>query len=81
MNGNLITVIVVVASSILSFLLGQPTGTFDPSVVLVLGALNVGLTALARFLPSQGQPVQVEVASPVVTVTPDAGTTPAPTDV
>ena len=61
MNGHGITIAVVVGSSILTFLLGQPAGTFDPSVVLVLGALNVGLAALARFLPSQQTPVQVEV--------------------
>lgn len=67
MNGNAITVAVVVASSILTFLLGQPAGTFTPQTILILGALNVGLTALARFLPSQGTPVQVEVKGPVAT--------------
>lgn len=61
MNGQLITIAVVVGSSILTFLLGQPAGTFDPAIVLVLGALNVGLTALARFLPSQGTPIPVEL--------------------
>jgi hypothetical protein len=63
MNGNILTVIVVVASAILNFLLTQPPGTFTPQVLLVIGAASIGLTTLARFLPSQGAPVQVEVAS------------------
>lgn len=61
MNQQLITVIIVTASAVLTFLLGQPQGTFSPAVVLVIGALNVALTAISRFLPSPGTPVQVEV--------------------
>lgn len=63
MNGNLITVIVVTLSAVLTYLLGQPSGTFDPGLVLVFGALNVALTAVSRFLPAQNQPIPVAVTS------------------
>lgn len=61
LNGNLITVIVVTGSAVLNFLLTQTPGTFPTSVMLVIGALSVALTAIARFLPSAGTPLQVEV--------------------
>lgn len=66
MNGNAITIAVVVASSVITFLLGQPDGVFPPAIVLVLGALNVALTAVSRFLPSQGTPIPVELKNPPV---------------
>jgi len=65
MKGNAITIVVVVSSSVISYLLVQPAGTFPPSVVLLIGAVNIALTTLSRFLPSQGQPIPVEVTSPV----------------
>lgn len=76
MNGNIVTIFVVTASAILNFLLTQPSGTFQPNVLLVIGAASIGLTTLARFLPSQGQPVQVQVTGtpggePVVTTPAD----------
>lgn len=61
MNGNIVTIVVVTASAILNFLLTQPPGTFSPQILLVIGAASIGLTTLARFLPSQGAPVQVQV--------------------
>lgn len=67
MNANAVTVIVVVASAILSFLLTQPPNTFSPQVLLILGALNIGLTALSRFLPTPNQPTKVEITTPVPT--------------
>ncbi len=63
MNGHAITIVVVVASAILNFLLTQPAGTFPPNILLIIGAVSIGLTTLARYLPSQGAPVQVEVTS------------------
>lgn len=65
MNGNIITIIVVTASAVLTFLLTQPPGTFPPSVLLVIGAVNIALAAVSRFLPSSATPVQVEVTKPV----------------
>jgi len=73
MNGNLITVVVVTASAILNFLLTQPQGTFSQQTLLIIGAVSIGLTTIARFLPSQGQPVQVEVTKPVETTSVDGG--------
>jgi hypothetical protein len=63
MNGHIITVIVVTASAVLNFLLTQPAGTFPSNVLLVIGATSVALTAVSRFLPSQGAPVQVEMSA------------------
>lgn len=71
MNQNLITIGVAVASAVVTFLLAQPDVTFPAAVKVALGALNIGLTVLARFLPSQGQPIPVEVHQP--NETPDGG--------
>lgn len=66
MNQNAITIIVVTASAILNFLLTQPPGTFSPTVMLVIGALSVGLTAIARFLPTApSAPQQVQITGSV----------------
>lgn len=74
MNTNAVTIIVVTASAILNFLLTQPPGTFSPTVMLVIGALSVGLTAIARFLPSGTQPTQVQITGTVpVTATDEHG--------
>lgn len=62
MKGNAVTVIVVTASAILNYLLTQPAGTFSPQVILVIGALSVGLTAVSRFLPTQSEPQRVELS-------------------
>lgn len=67
MNQNIITIIVVTASAVLNFLLTQPPGTFASNVLLVIGAASIALTAISRFLPSSGTPVQVEVTKPVET--------------
>jgi hypothetical protein len=69
-NNQIITIIVVTASAVLNFLLTQPAGTFPQNVLLVIGATSVALTAIARFLPSAGTPVQVEVKGSPVEVTP-----------
>jgi hypothetical protein len=66
-NANVTTVIVVVASAILNYLLTQPPNTFSPQVLLVIGALSIGLTALSRFLPTPGQTQKVEITTPVPT--------------
>lgn len=71
MNQNLITIIVVTASAVLNFLLTQPPGTFPSGVLLVIGAASIALTAISRFLPSQGSPVQVEVSKPVPVIPAD----------
>ena len=65
MNQNAVTIVVVTASAILNFLLTQPPGTFSPTAMLVIGALSVGLTAVARFLPSANQPQQVQITGSV----------------
>ena len=47
---QVVAVLVVVASAVLAFLLGQSDVTFDPVVKLVLGAANVAVTTLALYL-------------------------------
>ncbi len=42
--------ILVVSSAILAFLLSQPDVVFAPMVRVILGAANVGVTALALYL-------------------------------
>lgn len=71
MNANAVTVIVVVASAILNFLLTQPAGTFPPNVLLIIGALSIGLTTLSRFLPTPGTTQKVEITTPVPTTNVD----------
>lgn len=71
MNANAVTVIVVVASAILNFLLTQPAGTFPPNVLLIIGALSIGLTTLSRFLPTPGTTQKVEITTPVPTTSVD----------
>lgn len=67
MSGNLVTIIVVAASAGLNYLLTQPPGTFPPQVLIFIGLASVVLTAISRFLPTSGTPVQVEVTKPVET--------------
>lgn len=67
MNANAVTIVVVVASAILNYLLTQPAGTFPPNVLIVIGALSIGLTTLARYLPTQGTTQKVEITTPVPT--------------
>lgn len=67
MNANAITVIVITASAILSYLLAQSPSPFSASTLLVIGAANIGLTTLSRFLPSPGTTQKVEITTPVPT--------------
>jgi hypothetical protein len=67
MNANAVTVIVVVASAILNYLLTQPANTFSPTTLLILGAASIGLTTLSRFLPTPGTTQKVEITTPVPT--------------
>lgn len=76
MNANVVTVVVVTASAILNYLLTQPAGTFSPQMILVIGALSIGLTTLSRFLPTTGATQKVEVTTPIE-VTPVAAKPPA----
>jgi hypothetical protein len=80
-NANAITVFVVVASAILNFLLTQPAGTFPQNVLLIIGAVSIGLTTLSRFLPTPNQTQKVEITTPVPTTNVNPGppvTPPAP---
>lgn len=61
MNQQLITVVILTASAVLEFLKLQSNVAFSPEVMLVLGALSVIVTTVARFLPSPGTPIPVEV--------------------
>lgn len=65
MNKNAITIAVVTASAILNYLLTQPAGTFSSQVLLVIGALSVGLTAVSRYLPTESTTQKVEISGPV----------------
>lgn len=42
--------ILVVTSAVLAFLLSQPDVVFEPMVRVILGAANVGVTAMALYL-------------------------------
>lgn len=42
--------VLVVSSAVLAFLLSQPDVVFAPMVRVILGAANVGVTALALYL-------------------------------
>lgn len=63
MTNNLAQVVagvLVVSSAILAFLLSQPDVVFEPQIRVILGAANVGVTALALYLrvtlPGQTKP-------------------------
>lgn len=71
MNGQTITIAVLVAQAVITYLLAQPEVVIPPLVKVILGAAAVGLTAFARFLPSPGTPV-------AVTVSGTAGASPIP---
>jgi hypothetical protein len=72
-NRNVVTIVVVTASAVLNYLLTQPAGTFSQQVLLVIGAMSVALTAVARYLPTAPpEPTQVQITGPVpVTPTED----------
>lgn len=71
MNQKLITIAVTTAAAVVAFLLSQPDETFSQGVKLALGAASVALTVVARYLPSEGTPVQVEVTNAVATTSVD----------
>lgn len=52
--------VLVVSSAVLAFLLSQPDVVFEPAIRVILGAMNVGVTALALYLrvtlPGQSRP-------------------------
>lgn len=73
MNGHVITVVVITLSAVLTYLLSQPPGTIPQTVVLGLGALNVALTAISRFLPTANAPIQVEVTKQAEATPADGG--------
>jgi hypothetical protein len=68
MNANAVTVVVITASAILSYLLAQSPSPFSPATLLIIGAANIGLTTLSRFLPTVPAPAQkVEITGTVAT--------------
>lgn len=54
--------VIIVSSAVVSFLLAQTGVEFDPTIQLILGAINVALTTLGLYLnvrmPGQSGPPQ-----------------------
>jgi len=65
-NKNAITVLVVVASAVLPYLLSQQDVVVPPLAKVILTALNIALVAYSRLSGTTSVPV-AEVASPVQT--------------
>lgn len=42
--------VLVVTSAVLAYLLSQPDVTFEPTIRVILGAANIGVTTLALYL-------------------------------
>jgi hypothetical protein len=51
-NEKVVTIVVVTASAVLNYLLTQPAGTFSQQTLLIIGAVSIALTAIARYLPT-----------------------------
>ena len=68
---NTLTIVVVIASAIIPYLISQQDVVIAPVWKVVLTAANIGLVALSRFSNPNSEPQQVTVTGPVQ-VTPDA---------
>lgn len=62
---NAITVLLVVASAIIPYLLTQTDVVVPPIIKVILGAANLALVAISRFSNPNATPVQVEVTQAV----------------
>jgi hypothetical protein len=74
-NEKVVTIVVVTASAVLNYLLTQPAGTFSQQTLLIIGAVSIALTAIARYLPTApAAPTQVQITGtvPVTEDTPNA---------
>ena len=58
-KANAITVLLVVASAVLPYLLSQSDVTIPPVLKVVLTAANIAVVALARLSNPNSEPVQV----------------------
>lgn len=66
MNRNAVTVLIIVASAVLPYLISQQDVALPPVAIVVLTALNIAVAAYARLSGTTSVPV-AEVASPVQT--------------
>lgn len=57
---QIIAGVLFVSSAVIAFLISQPDVAFSPGIRLILGAANVGVTAMALYLkvqlPGQSRP-------------------------
>jgi len=72
-NRNAVTVVIVVASAIIPYLISQQDVAVPPIVKVLLTAANIGLAAYARLSGTTSVPV-AEIASPVSTPSGDTAT-------
>jgi hypothetical protein len=77
MKDNAVTVLLVVTSAVLPYLLSQNDVTIPPVLKVVLTAANIAVVAIARLSNPNSSPQQVTVTGPVQ-VTPDAPEVPHP---
>lgn len=61
---NIVTVIVVVASAIIPYLISQQDVTIAPIWKVVLTAANIGLAAFARLSNGGGETTTVTITQP-----------------
>ena len=66
MNRNYVTVVIVVLSAMIPYLISQQDVVVPPLLKVVLTAANIGLLAYSRLSGTTSVPV-AEVASPVQT--------------
>ena len=62
---NAITVLVVVMSAVIPYLISQQDIVIAPVWKVVLTAANIALVALSRFTNPSGEPQQIEISQPV----------------
>ena len=71
MKDNAVTILLVVTSAVLPYLLSQNDVTIPPVLKVVLTAANIAVVAIARFSNPNGTPQEVTITEPVqVTGTP-----------
>lgn len=66
-KSNAITVLLIVASAVLPYLLSQNDVTIPPVLKVLLTATNIAVVTLARLSNPNSEPVQVQVQGPVET--------------
>jgi len=77
-KSNLVTVIIVIASAIIPYLLIEKDVPLPPIGIVILTAANIGLTAYARLSGTTAVPV-AEVGTPAQTPAGDTATVTATT--